>query len=784
MIRRVIFCVVAISFITLKISNGQNKSLDSLQTLLGSVRSDSVKCSLYLELGKIYEGINVDSALYYYGACVQLAQQLNLESTLADALFYGGILNFNAGLYDKALTLLKQGLSLDKEAKNLRGIAGSSNNIGRVYYYKGEYDLALEYYKMSLSASLELNDKNRVATCYNNIGVVYDDLGKYDVVIDFYLKSLQIAEEIEDKSAMAKCYNNLGTVCRKQGKKEQAIDYQLKSLEINLELNNKTEQAVNYLNLGNIYSDSKNLDKALHFLEKSLLINRELGSKRGMSFSYNSIGIVYEVLKEYSKAIEYLNKSIEIKQEIDDKNGAANARNSIASVYRQMANGNNSYVYLHKALMEGLKAYNTGIEIGALPIQNDAAETLRLIYNTLGDHKNAYKFAEIVITTRDSLFNMEKAKALADVEKRFAVEKKQLEIEKLEDEKAIQELQLLRQLEVSKRQKVTLIFSILGLFVTVVFTILVLHRLKITRSQKRIIEEQKVLVDQKNTLLNEQNEEISAQRDHIMSQHDLVVLQKDYIEEQAKEITDSIRYAKRIQQAVLPSGEYMKSILHDHFVLYKPKDIVSGDFYWATTQDNWLVVAAADCTGHGVPGAFMSMLGVSFLKEIVNKKGVTKPSEILNRLRESIIEVLRQEGKFGEQKDGMDISICAIDTRQKRVQFAGASSPLIIVDRKGELTTVIPDKQPVAIYEYMTNFTNHELALQDGEAIYLLSDGFADQFGGAKNKKFMAKKLKELIATIAHKPMETQKEILIQEFEGWKGETDQVDDITILGIRI
>jgi serine phosphatase RsbU (regulator of sigma subunit) len=279
-----------------------------------------------------------------------------------------------------------------------------------------------------------------------------------------------------------------------------------------------------------------------------------------------------------------------------------------------------------------------------------------------------------------------------------------------------------------------------------------------------------VLVEEKNTLLNEQNDEI-------LQQH-------SKIEKQKKEITDSINYAKRIQQAVLPSGQLAGNILGEHFVLFKPKAIVSGDFYWATRINDLLLITVADCTGHGVPGAFMSMLGVSFLNEIVRKKEINKASDVLNKLRESVIQALQQKGVYGEQKDGMDIAFCSIDTKTKILHYAGANSPLYIVSAKKELSIFLPDKQPVAYYDHMNEFTNNEIQLNSGDCIYLISDGFEDQFGGPNNKKFLIKNLKELFIKISDKPLHEQQATLSHIFDEWKGKLDQTDDVTILGLRI
>ncbi|MBI4646039.1 MAG: SpoIIE family protein phosphatase, partial [Bacteroidia bacterium] len=297
--------------------------------------------------------------------------------------------------------------------------------------------------------------------------------------------------------------------------------------------------------------------------------------------------------------------------------------------------------------------------------------------------------------------------------------------------------------------------------------------------------------------ISTQKEEITVQRDEIEAQRDKLSEQNTLLFEQKKEITDSINYAKRIQQAMLPDLSNLSGFENltgfDYFVLYRPKDIVSGDFYWATLVNEWLIVTVADCTGHGVPGAFMSMLGVSFLNEIVRKKEVTKASEVLDHLRDSIIEALQQKGQSGEQKDGMDISIIAINTVTLEMQFAGAYNPLYIIRRSKNLSgfenltgleEVKGDKMPVAIFENMKPFTNQTIQLSKGDTIYLTSDGYEDQFGGPKGKKFLAKQLKELFLSIAAQSMDEPKKILETTFDNWKGEHEQIDDVTVVGLKI
>lgn len=276
----------------------------------------------------------------------------------------------------------------------------------------------------------------------------------------------------------------------------------------------------------------------------------------------------------------------------------------------------------------------------------------------------------------------------------------------------------------------------------------------------------------------------------LSEQHAIVSKQKDQIEKILFELTDSIRYALRIQTAVLPDEQTIRgTIPGDYFVMYKPKDIVSGDFFFVDRRGDWTLVAVADCTGHGVPGAFVSMLCISLLNEIVKQQEITRADIILNELRDKVIDSLQQKGIQGEQMDGMDISLLLINNKTYKCHWSGANNPLYIVSSKSnKLEEIKPDKRPIAIYPDMKEFTNHEMVANRGDIFYLFTDGYSDQFGGERGKKFMSRNFKNLLVENAHKPMNEQGKILDSTIENWKsayGEgLEQVDDITVLGIRI
>lgn len=330
-----------------------------------------------------------------------------------------------------------------------------------------------------------------------------------------------------------------------------------------------------------------------------------------------------------------------------------------------------------------------------------------------------------------------------------------------------QEGKIKLQLETLEKQKLVLYFVLVALVLVGILAYYIFRAYKIKKEA--------------NIILEEKNRLISAQKDEIEKQRDIAAAQRDQIAYQKKHITDSIMYAKRIQAALIPSLELFSDRL-EHFVLYKPLAIVSGDFYWVSSKDNMHVIIAADCTGHGVPGAFMSMLGVTLLNEIVNEKNILMPDQILNRMRDEVIKSLKQVADEESVKDGMDAAVCTIDFNTSTLWYAGANNPLYLI-RGNELLHYRADKMPVAIHYRMQPFTLNKIDLQKGDAFYIFSDGYADQFGGPEQKKYMSGKLKETLINIHSKPMLEQGEILDKIFEEWRGDNPQVDDVTLIGIR-
>ncbi len=364
-----------------------------------------------------------------------------------------------------------------------------------------------------------------------------------------------------------------------------------------------------------------------------------------------------------------------------------------------------------------------------------------------------------------------------------------------------------------QKQKLINYFVIVLSVILLFFVLFILYHYLNKRKANRILEVKNTHIRQQNEEILSQRDEIESQRDEIQAQRDTVTVQKNEIERVHKELRDSIFYAQRIQNALLPDKTIIQEKFSDYFVFFKPKDIVSGDFFWWSfvKVDNITIVTVSDCTGHGIPGGFMSMLGISLLREIVTKEYITHPGVILRKMRKEIIKSLKQnldnEKNLSRMKDGMDMALISINHDTNELQFAGANNPLYIV-KSGKLKVessnaikvfdnsnlaiqnskllyeVKPDKMPIAIYERMDKFTTHKIPLEKGDQLYMFSDGFADQFGGPNSKKFKYKPFKQLLIDNCQLPMSEQKTALEKLFTEWKGNLEQVDDVTVLGIKI
>ncbi len=618
-----------------------------------------------------------------------------------------------------------------KELTSLKiTLANAFNNIGVIHVLHGKTTLGLNNFQTSLKLKEELNDRIGVSDGLSNLGIFYYRQGNIPLAMEYYEKSLKVKEELGDKKGKAVVYESIGIIHKEQGDISPALYYYKKSLALYEELNFK--QGISQLcnNIGTLYKSKGDFPLAMDCFRKSLEIREKIGDKKGIAESLNNIGQSYQDQGDFKLAMEYCQKSMLLRKELGDKAGLVFSYHDMGEIY--LRNGN---------LKTAQEMAETGLSMAneiSMPVAiNRHANLLCNIYEAQGDGLKALKMHRLSVQMKDSLNNEETQRAAIRQQTKYEFEKV----------RAISEAEHQNQLTIEKeakaKQSIITYFTAGTLGLVGVFLIVVFNRLKVTRKQKGIIEVAHQVLEEKN-----------------------------------REITDSINYAKRIQSAILPPTKLFKEYLPNSFILYKPKDIVAGDFYWLEYKNGKILFAVADCTGHGVPGAMVSVICNNGLNRSVREHGLTDPGQILDRTREIVIEEFEKSEE--EVKDGMDIALCSLASG--KLQFAGANNPLWII-RNGEVIEIKADKQPIGKTREIEPFTTRAFNLEHGDAIYVFSDGYVDQFGGGKGKKFKAKALKELLLSIQDKTMEDQKRIIDEAFEKWKGKLEQIDDVCVVGIK-
>lgn len=626
--------------------------------------------------------------------------------------------------------------------------------LGYIIQENGNVPLALDYYHASFEISKEIDLKKSLAIGYNNIGFVYHQQGDIAKALEYHHKSLNIKTELGDSIGMGNSINNIGFLYNSQQDYDKGIEYCSKALKIYKSQNHEAGMAYSLNNLGLAYKQKENYDEALVCYEQSLEIRTKLDDLKGMGTVVNNIAKIYHEQKKYTKALEFFNESLEIAGQVNDAKGIAIAHSNIGNVYLDQGEISLAKKHGGLSLVEGQK-------LGYPNVIYRTAELLKKVAKEAGNWEEAYTMLHLENEMLDSLNSQKNIKAQEEQHAKFKYAKKAAadstkaaEAAKVMDAKLKAEIAENKRNELeSKRQKEQKYYLFGGLALTLLFAGFIFNRFRTANKQKSIIEKQKAEVEN----------------------------QKEVIEEAHKEITDSIQYAKRIQSAILPPMDLIKSHLKNSFVLYKPKDIVAGDFYWLEHKDGKTLFAACDCTGHGVPGAMVSVVCVNGLNRAVREHNITEPGEILDKTREIVLQEFEKSEE--EVKDGMDLALCSLDGTT--LKYAGAHNPLWII-RKGtsEVIEIKANKQPIGKHDNPLPYTTHEIELGSGDSFYIFSDGFADQFGGEKEKKLKTSNFKKLLVSIQHESMDKQLELIDNAFEKWKGPIEQLDDVCVIGVRV
>ena len=602
-----------------------------------------------------------------------------------------------------------------------------------------DLNLALKYAEELISLAKQKGNNLYLHSGYLQKGNKKRLFGDLEEALDAYFKSSEYAIKANYTKGEGLAYGTIADIYSISGQHQNAMHYYRKAISILRQSHDSIALASTILNAGEDFVYKKNYDSALLFYNESRSIFEKVNYPIGIAYSLGNIGIVNAHIGELNLAKKNIEDAIRVLEELEDYYPICVYLISLGDIYLEKGDESTALDYARRSLMLA-QQYELKEQI------RDASQKLAELYEKGGDTEESYKYYKNYIIYRDSFNNISTVKKMADLRTDYEVSQKQIEIDLLYQKR--------------KNQR------IINLAIAVTSLLIILLAIVIYR---RYIFTKKT------------NIKIKTQRDEIESQRDILVSQKN-------EIIESINYAQRIQSALLPPEAYISELLNENFILYKPKDIVSGDFYWVKQINQFIVITAADCTGHGIPGAFMSMLGISYLNEIVQKREITQANQVLNELRKQIEYSLGQHGNFDESKDGIDMALCVMDLENMKMQYAGANSPLYLIqDVKGapEINEIKADRMPLGYYEEEDrSFVNHEILLNRGDMFYIFSDGFIDQKGGKNNKKFMSKYFKNLLLKIHDQPMPFQKEILETTIADWMGDNFQMDDILVIGVRV
>ncbi len=665
------------------------------------------------------------------------------------------------GNYETALELFKEARPMAEETNNLELLPDIIGNTGLILYWRGDYQLAAEYYQEAAELYLQSGAKFDAARMYLRLGNAKIERAEYDLALQYLQQALPIFEETNSAPGIDAVTNSMGVIYFWQELYDKALEVYLKGLELSRELNAQAEIARSLENIGNVYNhlaaDSlKSLfgesfqdsikvehsdkflelfDEALRYYKEALDVREELNEVSGQVLTLINLGIIYVHSGKPAMALDPLQRALEINKDLNNKSADASILLWLAQVYFAFENYTMAQEYLENALIFAL--------------ETDTKENTKYIYNYLSqvyekqnDYVKALRYHKLYYSISDTLTQEDRRKAITDMQVKYETEATEKENALLTAESELADAKL-------KQTRAILIITIFAIGIFIVMMVQLIRQ---------------------NNLKRKANKELA--------------LKNDLITEQKKEITDSIQYASRIQNAMLPPGDYVDKLMPERFIIYMPRDIVSGDYYYITEKDGRIICVAADCTGHGVPGAFMSMLGIAYLNEIISKHAELHTDEILGELRNHVIKSLHQTGKEGESQDGMDLALFILDPDKNKLEYSGANNSLLIY-REGELIEYKSDKMPIGIHNrYKDPFTRHQVDLKKGDMIYTFSDGYPDQFGGPRQKKFMIKNFKRMLMDIHMKSMTEQQKIMEDTLQKWMADTEQIDDILVIGVRV
>lgn len=680
--------------------------------------------------GNLFAKSNPDS-LRNASVNYQLGDSLRFDAFVRLSLYY------KDNDLPLALEISTKAMALADSAKNEWLIVRAQDNHATILKFKGDYSEAEALYLSATRKAEEIGDTVLLSAVYGHLGTYYQAVEQNQLAILYLLRSLKIdqARGEDGATSVAATLNNIGNVYYSDRNYDQALFYYRSALSLNRMRGNKKFEAINYLNIGNTLKDMKQVDSAYWYYVESIRLAEELNitwvvaaSREGSGACLIKQGKPEEARREFTLGLEAANA-------FGNKELIYYLEAGLAEAFMGMGQLDSARIKW-QFCMDSASQYQFSFLLTQLYLVGGK------IYEASGDYANANKLYIAYAELRDSLSFDQNAVIYRNFEERLRQEEKDHEEELLQKTKHEQ-----AEAE-NRRNRIILIFTGVVLLLSVSLGLFAFRSYRLKKKSHERLEQQKNIIEEKN-----------------------------------REILSSIAYAQRLQAAILPSAKTWKHYFPESFILFRPKDIVAGDFYWMETEGDCVLFAVADCTGHGVPGALVSVVCSNALNRCVHEFSLTETGSILDKATNLVTETFENSG--GDVYDGMDITLCAFNRRTGQLKWTGANLPLWIVRKETSILEEIkPDKQPIGKFDLRKPFTTHTVQVSKDDMIYLFSDGFADQFGGPNGKKFKYKPMQELLRVHSHLSPEQQLELFRASFENWQGQLEQVDDVCLIGIRI
>ncbi|NVO11960.1 MAG: tetratricopeptide repeat protein [Bacteroidales bacterium] len=696
---------------------------------------------------------------------------------IALSYHYFGLKSLKDGNYKSSSTFLKKSLTIFEKLEDSTNIIATYQSLASAYFNMGKQDSAIIFCSKVIKSYKYRNESKNLASGYNTLGGIYWSKGDFSDAAEAFFKSLDIKVKIGDSLGVANTYNNIGILYDSQQKLPEALEMYNKSYEIYKKKGSKRGISKACNNIAVVLKNLNRYGEAIEMLLRSLEIDRQLGNIDDQGITLNNIGQLYIRINEVSSSLNYFKTAREIFHNNDNLNGEAASIINIGCAYLKLGNCNFALTFFEQGLSMAKK-------IHSVELIKETYQHLYELYKKSGNSNLALTYYERYSNFIDSLKSIENLNKLDELKIKYESELKGTEIALLNKNNLIEKFEKERQKSIKK-----LFVSISGLLLLVLCLVcfawltikkdnqkLLLKNTEIN-TQKEEIEAQRDLLEELNITLNNQNEEILDQRDQIDSKNRIIFASN-------RRLTENIEYASRIQKALLPDADQISQCFSKYYIVYKPKDIVSGDFYWMLRQKDKIYFSIADCTGHGVSGAFMSILAYNYLKDSIITKGLSNPKDILSFIRNEFENNLYRNKSSHDIKDGLDIIVCCYNQIDNSIEYSGAHSSFYHI-RNDSLIRYKTDRYSIGSQINQTNsFTQKQLKLEAGDRIIFYTDGYMDQLNRNRKTKIGSLNFKNLLQNSGNLTINEQKQRIEKFFDDWKGDYEQIDDVLVMCIEV